>query len=379
MNNDDGIAPMDIDYFVSPPIPMDIDYTEGNTSIVPMDIVPTTARSSDSAWSSVVSQPLNDKRETENPLLKEYIMIQGESGTKYYITDKPLGSGGYGAVYKGLDDRGKDVAVKFYELKVTLQMIMHEYTIHHYLNKNNVEGICLFRDPPIITENGSYVVMDFVPGKTLHHVISAARKHDLKVDFKVGIEMTRTFVGMMIQLTEILDRIHKLCVTHYDLKPINIMVSEVGSEFRVTILDLGLGCVQKKCNVNGMEKVQCVPHPSTYGYEAPEVYDASVASKDLPEDYDFRKFDIYALGKIFTDMVTGVCAYSRDKDTVEYLLQKSSEEVENMYNTNNHKLNDLLRAMFAQDWKRRVNTDEILAILSSVQIKKPFPIFNVRE
>lgn len=319
---------------------------------------------------------------------ENYEIIRAKSGVKYYISGKPLGSGGFGTVYKGQDDLGNDVAIKYYEPRTDTDDIMREYTIHHYLNEKGVQGICWFREAPIFTDKGTYVVMDLVPGKTLGHLIEAHRETRLKSTDQERIDMTKQFLNIMIQITEIVGRLHELCVAHYDLKPSNIMVSEVDFRPVVTLLDLGMGCVQEGCMVENIGNVGCFKRPSTYGYVSPEVYDAlpkvdsrgrlvSEAKTDIPSQYDYRKFDIYALGKVFTDMITGIFSYERDQRAQEYFMQSTPKEiVKAVYNSNNREFDKLLEAMFAKDWRLRPTTQQILNVLTALDIRKPFYIFD---
>lgn len=310
----------------------------------------------------------------EKPMVVENpIVLTGASGKRYRVSDVPLGSGGYGAVYLGYDEKETKVAIKFYHETVLADSITREYELHHLLNEQKVHGICLLLEPPITTSKGTYTIMEYIDGKTLHHLIDSARtiKRTEGWPPEEALDMSRKFIDVMVQLTEIVARLHEECIVHYDIKPNNIMIVERGRRFEVMLLDLGMSCVQDKCRIDGQyQNLVCFRRESTYGYTAPETFFQNKFN------YEYRKFDIYALGKVFADMAVGIISYERRPEQDQYILNLKPRAGQYFFQTNDRRLDELINSMVFAEWSKRPSSMDVLQALTNLEITTPFFIFK---
>lgn len=123
--------------------------------------------------------------------------------------------------------------------------------------------------------------MEFVDGVTLRQAIAARTLTPEKA------------LAIVPQICEALAYAHQLGVVHRDIKPENILLDREGN---VKIADFGLaklaGGETPEWSLTGSRQVMGTPH-----YMAPEQFEA-------PRSVDHRA-DIYALGVVFYEMLTG--------------------------------------------------------------------------
>ncbi len=131
------------------------------------------------------------------------------------------------------------------------------------------------------------LLMEFINGDTLEAIILAG---PTPVDAAL-----RMFSGVLAAV----DAAHNAGVLHRDLKPANIMLARSGSTITPKVTDFGLAKVVLE-TASGMTKVGVTM--GTPGYLAPEqLSDASTAGKQA---------DVFALGIILYELLTGTRAYS---------------------------------------------------------------------
>jgi serine/threonine-protein kinase len=150
----------------------------------------------------------------------------GRNIDQYQILEK-LGEGGMGAVYKARDIKlNRLVAIKV----LPPDKVSDPDRIARFIQE--ARSASALNNPNIITihditshEDGEFIVMEFVDGKTLAEAI-AGRDMRLPEIMKIAV-----------QVADALAAAHSAGIIHRDLKPANIMISGSGL---VKVLDFGL-------------------------------------------------------------------------------------------------------------------------------------------
>jgi tRNA A-37 threonylcarbamoyl transferase component Bud32 len=191
-----------------------------------------------------------------------------------------LGRGGMGVVYKARQpDLDRFVALKILPERLArdpdfVQRFRREAKALAALSHPNIVAIFDFG-----AEAGRcFFVMEHVDGTNLRALL------------REGLQMPEQPLQIVRQICDALEFAHAEGVVHRDIKPENILVDRKG---RVKIADFGLA--KMAADDSGLTQTNLVM--GTPPYMAPEQYDA-------PKGVDARA-DIYALGVMFHEMLTG--------------------------------------------------------------------------
>src|SRR5215813_7439228 len=148
----------------------------------------------------------------------------GQTVSRYKVIEK-LGEGGMGVVYRAEDmTLGRSVAIKFLTSldRHYRARFPREARAVSRLNHPNIAAVYEYGE----TENGQpYLVMEFVKGDTLSHVLHAG-----------GLTLSQS-VEITAAIAEALGEAHRNGIVHRDVKPSNVVITERGI---VKVLDFGL-------------------------------------------------------------------------------------------------------------------------------------------
>ena len=198
---------------------------------------------------------------------------------KRYEVIEELGEGGMGRIYRVLDKKiGEEVALKL----IRPEIATDRKTIERFSNElkmaRKISHKYICRMYHLGEETGThYITMEYVPGENLKSMIKMTKQ------LSVG-----TAIGIAKQVCEGLAEAHRLGVVHRDLKPGNIMIDREG---HARIMDFGIARSLEEKGITGAGAVI-----GTLQYMSPEQVDGKKAE---------QRSDIYALGVILYEMVTG--------------------------------------------------------------------------
>ena len=211
---------------------------------------------------------------------------------RYEIRGK-IGQGGLGAVYRGYDTRmSREVAIKRISVTSNDPELQEEST--RQLIKE-AGALASLQHPHIVTiydvgadEDGPYVVMELISGKTLDELIETA-------------PLTwQDFRELALQTQEALIAAQELDLIHSDLKPSNLMLTWLPSgKFQVKIVDFGLATLTNTQSKEELEEMEAVF--GSIFFMAPEQFER------VPLD---ARTDMYALGCVYYQALTGVYPFN---------------------------------------------------------------------
>ncbi|MFD3156510.1 Stk1 family PASTA domain-containing Ser/Thr kinase [Haloimpatiens sp. FM7330] len=212
-------------------------------------------------------------------------MIGTLLGARYELIEK-IGEGGMAEVYKAKCHLlNRYVAVKilkkeFVNNKDFVNKFQTEAKAAGSLSDNHIVNIYDVGNQDDI----NYIVMEYVKGKTLKELI----KEEGRIEYLKSIDIA-------IEIAEALDCAHKNNIVHRDIKPHNILITE---NEKVKVTDFGIARVSNFSTITNTARVVGSAH-----YFSPEQARGSFV--------DCRS-DLYSLGIIMYEMVTGKVPYDAD-------------------------------------------------------------------
>jgi len=204
-----------------------------------------------------------------------------------YEVVQHIGQGGMADVFRGVDTiLNREVAIKILRADLSTDAV----SILRF--EREAQAATALAHPNIVEiydvgdyKGHHYIVMEFVPGRTLKQVIRAR-----------GPLLKEEAIDIMKQLTSAVSEAHAKGIIHRDIKPQNVIVKADGS---VKILDFGIATAKGSMQLTQANNVMGSVH-----YLAPELAKGEQAS---------AQSDIYALGIVLYEMLAGDVPFKADQ------------------------------------------------------------------
>ncbi|BCZ80242.1 serine/threonine protein kinase [Paraburkholderia terrae] len=265
----------------------------------------------------------------------------GDTLNNRFVLEECLGVGGMGTVYKALDmrkleasDRKPYLAIKVLNTQFrgnpkSLIALQREARKAQVLAHRNIVTVYDFdRDGAIV-----YLTMEYLSGKPLSQILR-----------------TQDFKGMPVQsalpivrgMSSALAYAHERGFVHCDFKPANVFLTDTGE---VKVIDFGIARVFQRPEE---ESDATVFDPGSLGALTPAYASPEMLEHLEPDPRD----DIYALGCITYELLTGRHPFDRQSATQARASNRQPQRPENLSNRQWR----ALRATLAFDRKSRTPT-----------------------
>jgi eukaryotic-like serine/threonine-protein kinase len=270
--------------------------------------------------------------------LKPGDIIEG----RYKYIDR-IGRGAFGTVLL-MEDTVVDerLILKFLNPNVSTDEEVMKRFVHELRYSRKITHKNVIRIYDFLFIQGNYAIsMEYFPSHTLGSEIVGDKPIELKRALQFGIDMC---TGMAVA--------HQVGIVHRDLKPANVLINQEGL---LKIVDFGVAAAHREGDTQLTKTGYVIGSPK---YMAPE----QILGKKVDE-----RADIYALGVMLYEMLTGVPPYSRgDHMSVMYQhVQGKARPPQEINPALPPGLSDLIvKAMAVDKAKRFQSMDELRGALA---------------
>ena len=222
------------------------------------------------------------------------VLSTGSTLGDFKVEDE-VGRGGMGVVYRAVQiSLGRPVALKVIAGSLSDNVafrdrFVRESRLTASLDHPNVIPVFAAGE----TDGVLYIAMRYVDGTDLRSLVAAEGKLD-----------PLRAAGVIAQVASALDAAHERGLVHRDVKPANILVAARGGGEHVYLTDFGL--TKRSASESGLTSAG--EWVGTLDYVAPE---------QLRGDHVDGRADVYALGAVLYETLTGQVPFPRDDDVAK--------------------------------------------------------------
>ena len=258
--------------------------------------------------------------------------LEGKTiGSRYEILEK-IGVGGMATVYKAKDN--------ILKRNVAIKVLRDEFTTdEEFIKRFNTEAesAASLTHPNIVSVydvgkegNLYYIVMELIKGKTLKEIIV----EDGRMGWKWSVKIAK-------QIAQALETAHRNNIIHRDIKPHNIIITEDGT---AKVTDFGIAKAVSNSTITAFGTTIGSVH-----YFSPE---------HARGGYTDAKSDLYSLGVVLYEMVTGRVPFDADTPVsvaLKHMQEKPVPPIE-LNPAIPQSLNDLILKAMEKDPNMRYST-----------------------
>jgi dienelactone hydrolase len=284
-----------------------------------------------------------------------------------------IGQGGMGQVYRAIDTRlNRTVAIKIIAGDAVPDLE------HRRRFLTEARAASALNHPNIITihdigeaDGVSFLVMEFVAGRTLHTLLS---------DTRVSEPGTRLIpvpdvLSIAAQIAAALDAAHEAGIVHRDIKPANVMAADSG---QIKVLDFGVSKVLHPTDQNA--PTATAPAATAAGHIVGTL--AYMSPEQVQGRAIDARSDIFSFGAVLYELLTGRQAFAGDGSLalVSAILTETPAPIVTLRPDVPADLAALVDACLAKDCAARPSARDVVDRLARIHERlapRPVPVWSL--